>query len=324
MDMIELPKGVIAVADGAPEEEWLEGREAGPTASRIWAIARGSRKRWRSILDEMLNGSTFRGNAFTERGHEAEAEILAEILKLEHVETAALSSALIANVDELRHLATPDGFGRGSFGPFGLELKWHDAKWIADRDARIPADHLAQCDFGMHVTGLDLWLYAYAIEGVPGIFHQWITRDQDRIGFLVRQADDFIAWRAAGAPEIDDLPDYVDEDLATYAEGMRLETIGKKMKEGARPGIESWARGHAAAGDPLRKSGSRAGVFYEPKPDTTELDEEAWQAAEPETHAEWRETVARADAQRAAAAKLYTKPKPVAATFRVTPNGVAA
>jgi len=324
MGMIPTPHGIVVVPDGATDEEWQEGREAGPSASRIYDIARGSRKRWRSILDEMLNGSTFAGNENTRRGHEAEAEMIVEILALEHVTEAHLSSALYANADELRHLATPDGFGDGSFGPFGIELKWHDAKWIANRDARIPADHLAQCDFGMHVTGLDLWLYAYTIEGVSGIFHQWITRDQDRIDYLVRQADDFVAWRAAGAPEIDDLPDDVDEDLANYAEGLRLESIGKKLKEGARPGIEQWARTAVKPGEPLRRAGSRAGVFFEPKPDTTELDEDAWAAAEPETHAEWVETVARAAKQRAAAAALYAKPKPVAATFRVTANGAAA
>ena len=67
---------LVIVENGASEQEWHDGRDEGVTASEIHAIASGSMKTRRRILDAKLNGSTFKGNAHTARGHEREQAIL--------------------------------------------------------------------------------------------------------------------------------------------------------------------------------------------------------------------------------------------------------
>ena len=314
---------LVIVEDGASELVWMDARDEGVTASEIHDIAAGSRKTWRRILDAKLNGSTFKGNAATKRGHERESYILAEARILEGVVTLASSGALFGSHHNALHRATPDGLGiHSQLGEFGAEVKSHHADWTFDG---IPVDHFDQMQWGMHVTGLDWWLYAWEVDGQPGIQHHWVARDDKRITQLIAQADAFIEWRAAGAPEIDDIPDDVDDALADYARGLALEAEGKRLKAAARSAIDEFAAAQTSApGDPLRRNGSRAQLFFEPKPDTLTLDEDAWAAAEPGTYAEWVAARAAAAAQEAAALALYTRAKPTAPTFRVTANGGAA
>lgn len=314
---------LVIVPEGSPEEEWHEARDAGVTASEIHDIARGSRKAWRTILDAKLNGSTFRGNKYTEAGHEAEGRIIEKLRTLFGVVCIGRSGALFGNPDAPLHRATPDGFGiEEHLGDFGVEVKWHTEKWAR---TDIPAGHLDQVQWGMHVTGLAWWLYAWTVDGSDEVHHQWVPRDDVRIEQLIRQADAFLAWRAAGAPEIDDIPDDIDDHIATYAEQQQIESAAKKAKEAAGTAIKKWAGSQPAEpGDPLRKSGSRASLFFEPKPETVVLDADAWKVAEPESHAEYLELKERVAAAETAALALYSKPKTTAPTFRITANGTAA
>lgn len=313
---------LVIVENGAPEEEWHDGRDEGVTASEIHDIAAGSRKTWRRILDGKLNGSTFKGNAATQRGHAREPYILAEARILDGVVTLGGNGALIGNHDHPLHRATPDGFGiHEQLGEFGAEVKSHHAEW---ENAGIPADHMDQMQWGMHVTGLSWWLYAWEIEGVDGIRHEWVPRDDQRISQLAAQADAFLEWRAAGAPEIDDIPDDVDDALADYARGLALEADGKRLKTAARAAIDAFATAQASEpGYPVRRTGSRAQLFFEPKPDVVILDEDAWATAEPETHAEWKRMQTAIVETADVAIKLYRTTRPSAPTFRVTANGGA-
>lgn len=311
---------LVIVEDGASEDEWLDARAEGVTASEIHAIAAGSRKTWRRILDEKLNGSTFTGNEHTRRGHEREGDLIAAAQYLDGVVVLAPSAALFGNDANPLHRATPDGLGiHAELGHFGAEMKHHE-KW--DRDD-VPAEHLDQCLWGMHVLGVDWWLYAWGVDGTDGLAgFKWIPRDDKRIAQLVAQADAFLAWRAAGAPEIDDIPDDVDDALADYRRGLELAAEGEALKKAARPVLDAYAAAHnVAPGDPLRKSGSRAAFFYEPKPEVEVLDEVAWQAAEPESYQEWLDLQQRVADTASAARLLYKTTKTPAATFRVTPNG---
>lgn len=312
----------VIVEDGAPEAEWMDARAEGVTASEIRAIAHGSRKRWRSILDEKLNGSTFKGNADTKRGHDNEGDLIRQAAMLEGVVVLARSGALFGNEDNDLHRATPDGLGiHEMFGHFGAEAKHHGAGW--DRDD-IPAEHIDQMQWGMHVLDVQWWLYVWAVEGTEGIHHEWVPRNDKRIAQLAAQADAFIAWREAGAPEIDDIPDDVDDALAEYARGLELAAEGERIKKAARPIIDAYtAQQKAGFGDPLRKTGSRASLYFEPKPDMEVLDEAAWEAAEPESFAAWQDLQQRLLDTQSAARLLYTRPKPVAASFRITPNGAS-
>jgi hypothetical protein len=316
------PELLVIVPDGASEEDWQDGRSEGPTASVIRAIANGSRKRWRSVLDDMLNGSTFHGNEHTRRGHDREGAILAAAAQLEGVLFLHPSGALFGCPTAPLHRATPDGLGLHQvLGYFGAEVKHHAAGWTRET---IPADHMDQMQWGMHVTGYAWWLYAWAVDGEEDIHHEWVPRDDTRIEQLARQADAFIEWRQAGAPEIDDIPDDVDDALADYRRGLELERDGAALKKAARPVIDAWATERSTAGDPLRRNGSRAAVFFEPKPDVEVLDEVAWAAAEPESYAEWLALQQRVLDAASAARLLYSKTKPAAATFRVTPTGAPA
>lgn len=314
---------LVIVENGAPEDEWMDGRADGVTASEIHAIASGSRKTWRRILDDKLNGSTFKGNAATKRGHAREPYILAEARVLDGVVTLGWNGALIGYHENPLHRATPDGFGiHAQLGEFGVEGKNHDEGWSGDG---IPADHFDQMQWGMHVAGMDWWLYAWAIEGVDGIQHKWVPRDDKRIAQLAGQADAFIEWRAAGAPEIDDIPDDVDDALAEYARGLALAAEGERLKKSARAAINEFATTQGSApGKPLRKTGSRAQLFFEPKPKAVVLDEDAWAAAEPETHAEWKRMQAAIIETAEIAIKVHRTSIPVAPTFRVTANGATS
>ena len=320
MTVDQMPlQALVIVPDGAPEDEWLEGRAGGPTASEIHDIANGSIKTWRRILDDKLNGSTFKGNAHTERGHKWEPRLLAEADDLPGVVMVRASHALFGHLEFPKHRATPDAIGMEAGGTvFGVEAKHHDRGW---QQATIPADHMDQMQWGMHVLGLDLWLYVWGVEGVDGIEHRWVHRDDERIAFLVRQAELFIQWRADGAPELDDIPDEVDEALAEYARGMALATQGDALKKGARKVLDPFAEKAATGREPLRRGGTRAALFFQTKPVEYVLDEEAWAAAEPEAYAEVQDMRARIAATEEAAALLYRKEKTVAPTFRVTPNG---
>jgi len=313
---------LVIADDDATEEEWLDARAEGVTASEARRIASGSRKTWRTVLDDKLNGSTFTGNAHTRRGHEREAHILAQAAKIDGVVALAPSRALFGAHANPLHRATPDGIGiHAELGEFTAEAKSHHENWDG---AEIPAAHADQMQWAMYVLDLQWALYVWEVDGVDGIEHRWVPRDDKRIGQLVHEADAFIAWREAGAPEIDDIPDDVDDHLAAYAAAQQDEAAARKRKERAGAQIKLWARGQDSdAGAPLRRNGSRAALFFEPKPEARVLDEEAWAAAEPEGHAEWKAAQAAVAETADAALALYSKPRAVAATFRVTPLGGA-
>lgn len=307
---------VVIVPDGAPDEQWQDGRGEGCTASEIHSIAVASMKTRRNILDAKLNGSTFHGNRHTQRGHEAEPVILAAAREIDGVESLVPSNALFAHFNHRLHRCTPDGLGvHATRGPFGCEVKHREKASAVD----IPPAHYDQVQFGMWVMGYDWWLYAWLVEGEDNIHHEWAARDDERIAVLAREADDFIAWRRAGAPEINGLPDDVDEALAEYARGLAIAAEGDALKKAARKRIDQWITAQAPTGV-LRREGSRASLTFAPKTSTV-LDEEAWSATETESYAEVVELEKRIAATRQAAAQLYTKTVPATPGFRITPNG---
>ena len=313
------PQLVVVVPDGAPEEDWHEGRAEGVTASEIHAITVGSIKARRAILDGKLNGATFHGNQHTKRGHELEPVIIAAASKLDGVTALEGSNALLAHSEHPLHRATPDGLGHHAiFGYFGAEVKRREKTAAVD----VPPAHVDQCQFGMWVTGLRWWLYAWMVEGEDRIHHRWIERDDDRIAILARQADDFIAWRASGAPSINGLPDEVDEALAQYARGLAIAAEGEALKKAARPVIDAWIAEQNPT-DVLRREGSHASLTFTPKTKTV-LDEAAWEKAEPETYAEVVGFEQRAAATRELAGSIYAKTVAATPGFRIAPNGDAA
>ena len=294
----------IVAADSLGSEEGLAARADGVTASELHTIAQGGRATHTRVLNDKLNGSSFRGNEHTRRGHERE-DFLIDWAS-ETVAPCAGNIALLGHLDMQWLLATPDGLGDG----FGVEVKSHDHKW-GDRDD-IPAEHYDQMQGGMAVTGFDRWLYVWEVMGEDGTptldepHFRWVARDEKRIGRLVSEAERFVAWRAAGAPvSDDDLPAEVDEALAIIAEADEAIAPHKKARDGAlavvRKHAEATADEHGAKGAGLR------GSFTYSKTPKAVLDEDAWALAEPDTYAEVVAARKAIADQEAAALALYSR-----------------
>lgn len=299
----------IALASQADNEEvWHGFRAEGVTASEIHAIATGGRKTWRRILDDKLNGSTFRGNRHTKRGHEREP-VLLEWADGQYGVDA--NSTLFAHPEFPLHRGTPDGLGADG-APFGVEVKSHAFGWTRT-DA--PPDHYDQCQWNIHVLGADRWLYVWEVLGEDGYatleypFFVWIERDDARIAQLVAQADAFIAWREAGAPELDDIPDDLDESLTAWADAKERKSIATKDEKVAEKVIRAYIAEHPEAEvSGLKRSGSRGGFGYTVASDDV-LDEDAWKAAEPDSYEAWVALRTRTDDAAAVALTLYSKKK---------------
>jgi hypothetical protein len=275
----------VIVPGDAPREVWHARRDEGVTASEVHDVANGSRQTQRRILDGKLNGAKFRGNAQTARGHTREPLLL-------HFACLSLgigimpSQALYAHPEHPLHMATPDGFSfDDEHGEFGVEVKSHDHTWDS---TEIPRDHYDQMQFGMWVLGFDWWLYVWEVMGEDGEptladpQHRWVRRDDARITRLAAEADAFLAWREAGAPELDDIPDDVDEALAVDARFAAIESNAKRERKAARAVIDPWLAEQGAT--TVRKSGTRAEIVRTAD-EVRVLDEANWKAADPERFA---------------------------------------
>lgn len=300
----------IVVPEGAPRTVWMLERGEGVTASRVWAIARGGIKTWRRELEQMMNGSTFRGTKATKAGSSREAALLDEAAdQLHHVTPNA---ALWAAASNDLHRATPDGIGRNSDDTLvAVEVKSHEHGY---EDNGIPADHLAQLQWQMHVLGAASGLYGYEIRDEddmpPAAGATWIDvpRDDKMIAYLIMRADQFLAWRDAGCPDVDDLPEDVQTALDAWAPlKAQLDQVAadekkaaaalKKAIRGSIPHAERF--GAVAMGE---QGGYQLGVT-----ESTSIDEAAWEADSPETLAAVREMRERAAAVEARAKRMYPK-----------------
>jgi hypothetical protein len=273
----------IVVAEGAPREEWMAERGEGVTASQAWRIARGSLKAWRTIAAEKMNGSTFRGTAATRAGSAREAALLDEAA--DHLTSVRPNGALWAAADNDLHRATPDGIGRNANDDtIVVEVKSHEFGWESDS---IPLDHLGQLQWQIHVLGAFCGLYGFEVRDendmppVDGATWIPVPRDDEMIAWLIERADAFIAWREAGCPDVDDLPDEVTVALDYWAPLKRkLDTYAAAEKEAADALKAAVAKlpharrfGAVGMGE---EGGFQLGVT-----EIVSIDEAAWKAADP-------------------------------------------
>lgn len=302
---------IVLVPSGASKEDWHHHRGQGATASEIHDIIAGGRKAWQTIADRKMNGSSFTGNAATRRGHEHEKTMLEFAASLADV---VPNDALIANRDQPLHRGTPDGLGFGTTGEQAgrrivVETKSKDHRQklevvpIEDADQVQWQMHIADADFALYIRG-QVDEHGQPLPGDP--WHQWIARDEHRIGQLVRAADAFNAWREAGMPEIDDVPEELDEQLANWAEAKELLARGKALEDGAKTFIRDYVKATPGATvDGLKIMGTIAGFKYTTKViPTRKLDEDAWAKADPDGHAVWAELILQLGVARDAADKL--------------------
>lgn len=278
-------------AEGASQEEWLEARAQGVTASEVHSIASGGRSTWKRILDDKLNGSTFRGNQHTRRGHEREP-VLLEYVRRYAANTVEPNAALWAHSEYPRHLATPDAISAGTVNgalyPFGVEVKSHAYGWTR---ADIPAEHVDQMQWGMWVLGSRYWVYVFEVmgdDGLPTLEDPTlivVDRDEARIAQLVAQAEAFLAWRDAGAPEDDGLPPEIDEAIAKSVDAKTRRLAAIAEEKPANEILKKWAasrEGAATAG--VKVAGSAGNLRYTTKVNIS-IDEVALLEADPERHA---------------------------------------
>lgn len=279
------------LADSTNEAEWKEQRAEGVTASEVHAIATGGRSTWRRILDDKLNGSTFRGNRHTRRGHEREAYILAAVADMPVVESLIPNATLFAHAKHELHRATPDAMLVQVDGvAAGVEVKSRAHGWDV---TKIPADVVDQCQWGMHVTGLDLWYQVTEVMGADGEptlddpTVALITRDDKRIRQLAKSADEFIAWRETGATD-DTLPDAeLDAVRRWNAAKARISAATEEAKAIEKQVRSIIAKHPGAETDGWKFANDDAGGFTYSvtTTETASLDEDAWKAADPDGYA---------------------------------------
>lgn len=291
----------IVVPEDAPRTVWMLERGEGVTASEVWAIARGGIKTWRRILEQKMNGSTFRGTRATAAGHAREDALLDEAADQLHSVTT--NRALWASVTNDLHRATPDGIGANSDGTIvAVEVKSHEHGYT---DEGIPADHLAQMQWQVHVLGAVSALYGYEIrdedDQPPADGATWIDvpRDDEMIAYLIMRADQFIAWRDAGCPDIDDLPDDVAAALDAWAPAKRALDAAAAAEKKANTALKKAVAKmpHAARFGAVGMG--QHGGFQLTVSESTSVDEDAWREAEPhvfEAAQHFREMVAQREA----------------------------
>lgn len=198
----------IIVNDGTDRASWLESRKTGVTATDVAKLAQGGAATRAGLLAEKLGkGRSWGGNAYTEHGKSREAFIASWVHGKFGIRP---STALLGAADDPRYLATPDGVGDEAGGEYKTTAK----PWKLRSD--VPAEYFDQSQWGMRVTGLSRWLFAWEEhEGFipthmdPQWF--WIERDDERIAFLQDLADEFLAEVAAPYK-----PTEYDELIAEY------------------------------------------------------------------------------------------------------------
>lgn len=188
------------------QEEWLEQRKRGVTATNVAKLATGSVAAWEQVRLEKLGQSTFTGNAYTRWGHEREP------LMIEYAQFIVPNvepNDLLVEGDDPRWLATPDGVGEDVL----VECKTtvHDWPLVEGKDLiDFKPEYYDQVQWQLFVTGFTECVFVWEPHEnfVPtGMKHVFVQRDDDRIGELVKVAEEWLKWRdtAQEPGEFDDL-----------------------------------------------------------------------------------------------------------------------
>ena len=224
----------------------------------------------RSILAEKEGGGSWGGNAATRRGQRREPYIAEWVSR--HFGISA-SGVLYAKHEGSPYLATPDLLGDNEGGEIKTTTEdWSTAFAPSGSPETIPSRYLDQCYWGMFVTNVERWLFVWEQHdenGPTGLEPKWfwITRDdryQKRILELKAAADRFMAWREAGAPNLDaDLPEHVDEALSKFAAARLMRNEATAMEKEAEAVVRKYIAETPGAEDAgLSLSGSDAGFTY--------------------------------------------------------------
>jgi len=298
----------IVVPGDAPRVQWMAERGEGVTASEVWEIARGGIKTWRRILEQKMNGSTFRGNRATNAGHAREAALLDEAA--DALDAVEPNSALWGAASNDLFRATPDGIGWEDQHAVVIEVKSHEHGWEHNG---IPMDHLAQMQWQMLVLDAVRGLYGFEVrdedDQPPLDGATWIpvARDEEMIAWLTDRANAFLAWREAGCPDVMPLPADVEAARAAWVPLKRAAEAAAAAEKTANAALKK-----AIEGQPYARRFGHVGIgqdggYQLTVSETRSIDEAAFKAADPEGHDDMEQLrVALAFAE-AAAARTYPK-----------------
>jgi predicted phage-related endonuclease len=282
----QLTSARIIVPEDAPRTVWMMERGEGVTASEAWAVARAGIKARRRILEQKMNGSTFRGNKATNAGHAREAALLDEAA--ERMATLTPNGALWAAVENDLHRATPDAIAIDPDGRLvAVEVKSHEYGWESDT---IPVEHMAQMQWQIHVLGADYALYGFEVRDeddmppIDGAAWLPVERDDEMIDYLVQRADAFIAWRDAGCPDVDDLPEEVAAAHAAWAPLKRAADAAAAAEKKAGAAMKAAAEKLPGAKRFGAVGTTADGGFQVSVSECVAIDEDAWREAAPEVH----------------------------------------
>lgn len=306
----QITEARVVVPDDAPRTVWMLERGEGVTASRVWAIARATLKARRRILEELMNGSTFKGNRATDAGHAREAALLDEAA--EHLASITPNAALWAAVDNDLHRATPDAIGIDAEGRLVVvEVKSHEHGWEHDG---VPIEHYAQMQWQMRVIGADYALYGFEVrdgDDMPplnGATFIPVQRDAEMIEWLIARADDFLAWRDAGCPDVDLLPEEVGDALAEWAPLKTALDVAAAAEKPAKDRLSKAIAKHYPHAARFGAVGmGEQGGFQTVVSSTPLIDEDEWKADAPDVHARVQQMRADLALLEAAAKKTYPK-----------------
>ena len=296
-----------AIASQDEPIAWMDARAEGVTASEVGTLSASSRER---VLEDKLNGSTFRGNADTKRGHAREPELLTDLAWAKKV-IVVPNLHVWASAGNIRHLATPDGFAITADGVYGVEAKSHRHGWTPPASG-IPADHYDQIQFGMHVTGLDAWFYVWEVMEADGSAPaadptiQVVHRDDGRIAELVERADDFLRWVDDGAPA-EQISDELAIAKARLVEASAAAKEAAAAEKTARDVFEALLRQEAphAMRTGWKHAGDDGTVILARPARRVAIDEAAWAEAEPDLFEEYTTRKQQLAETEALAKKVY-------------------
>lgn len=291
MSIAELPiTARLVVPEDAPRTVWMLERGEGVTASEVWAIATGGIKTWRRILEQKMNGSTFAGTKATRAGSAREAALVDEAWhETGDLDYVVANGGLWAAAENDRHRATPDGIGLLAGGLAVVEVKSHEHGYKGDA---FPKDHRAQLVWQRYVLGAEFGLYGAEVRDeddmppVGGAAWQFVDDpDDELLAFLIYRADQFLAWRDAGCPDVDDLPAEVAEAQKTWAPLKRALDAAVAAEKTANDAVKKAIATlpHAARFGAVGMT--EDGGFQSIITESTSIDEARWKAAEPATHA---------------------------------------
>lgn len=188
------------------EDQWLAERRTRVTATDIGRLANSGPAGWAAVKAEKLGAAGFRGNRYTEWGHEREPVILGHLGFLHSIEP---NDALYVNGGRA---ATPDGVSDGALAEAKTTVRpWDGLDHLrSDKPQYYDQTQWAQLVCERTRTWFGFEPHENFIPGAVEVFE--IPRDDARIGELIEVEARFLDYLAA-----DEKSGEWDEFMARYA-----------------------------------------------------------------------------------------------------------